>query len=232
MVPDRWGSRIRSTTSTTRMSTRYQMSWRSRPVPELAQALNGLPIAALQLVFSALIPLTQAGGEKEHHAHLGHLRGLEAQRAQLQPAGGLVAGAADHQHRHQQQDGRQHDKGRNPPQPLVVEFGGHIHDDQPHHREGGLALEIEGGVVVGDLLHRRSIGGGGQQHDQPDAQQQQHQGQEGQIHRPPGQLLLPGQIPFCNPCHGFPPFDQRKTMGILPLRPGRTFPVRALGTGS
>ena len=156
----------------------------------------GSPIAALQLVFSALIPLTQAGGEKEHHAHLGHLRGLEAQRAQLQPAGGLVAGAADHQHRHQQQDGRQHDKGRNPPQPLVVEFGGHIHDDQPHHREGGLALEIEGGVVVGDLLHRRSIGGGGQQHDQPDAQQQQHQGQEGQIHRPPGQLLLPGQIPF------------------------------------
>ena len=152
------------------------------------------------------VPLGQARRKIEDDAQLRHLRGLElGQAGQLDPAVGAAGGDADVGHLHQNQQhegGGQHEDGH-PSEILVVELGGQVHDDHPRRGKNGLPLDVPGGVVVGHRLVVIGRGvGGGEHHDEADAGKQQHQHQEGQVQRPPGQLLFHRQVALGFGRHG------------------------------
>ena len=159
-------------------------------------------------VFIALvllrIPLAQPGCKEQNDRNFGKLRGLKFD-SQLQPPAGAVALHAQGGVDQQQQEDRPHQRdGGHPPEGLVVDFGDHIHGHHSHPAEHGLTGNIKQGVpvvVVGGGV------GGGEHHNQADAQQKEHQHQEGQVHGAPGQLFIDGQITFGLSGHGLPPYS-------------------------
>ena len=186
--------------------------------PLAGSAQEGAAVPLLVLGRAKLdAPLGQPRRKIQDDAHLGDLRGLETDGAQLDPTRRAAAGFADAGDEHQQHQHHrpgQHKDGH-PAELLVVDLGDDEHGHHAHQREPELTVEVVQGVSpgVGDLGGQIIHGGGeggGQQHDQPQSRQQHHQRQEGQVDGPPGQLLLDGQISFGFSGHGTRPFRRIK----------------------
>ena len=153
-----------------------------------------------------LLPLFGDGlREKGDEAQLRQVRGLEGQGGvgDAQPPGravgadgqqasvGLGTGDDDQE---QQDQGHPQAQPRQAPEALVVDFGHPQHQPNAQSREDRLPLDEVQGVVAQIGAGLRVGEAGGEEHDEPDAQQHHGQQQEGHIQRPPGGF--PGLLPL------------------------------------
>ena len=118
--------------------------------------------------FFSLCPAWTGGWQKQDHRHLGHLRGLELDRADAHPALHLIElHSQGTEGQHQQKDSGHDARYGQQSESLVVDLGDKEHDHypQPRHRPPGFDIYQRVAVVV---IGRGK--GGGEHHDESHAQ--------------------------------------------------------------
>ena len=127
--------------------------------------------------------LGEEPGEDDDHERLGELRGLNPDRAHVQPARGAVGRGAHQRHREQHDDGEAVDRSQEPAPEAVVDdrqrYRPHETDDESYGLVGGVGLPRVGAGHV----------------DGQDAEPGERQGdkQQRHVHGPPQTgALLPG----------------------------------------
>ena len=124
--------------------------------------------AAAPLLLFLCVPLGQAGGKKQDHRHLGHLRGLELDRADAHPALHLIElHSQGTEGQHQQKDSGHDARYGQQSESLVVDLGDKEHDHYPSRGIDRLVFDIYQRVAVVVIGRGK---GGGEHHDESHAQ--------------------------------------------------------------
>ena len=103
---------------------------------------------------TCILSRTYMLGKKQNYGNLGKFRGLEAERAYLQPAesaAAVIHSAGIAQHQHQRKEEAHADKAGQSQllDPFIGEIGSDSHADEAEQRRKGLLLQKVKGIVIG-----------------------------------------------------------------------------------
>jgi len=126
-----------------------------------------------------LILLGQNGGEEDHGCQLGELRGLDRERADLDPSPGSSANIAEHERGHEARNCNDEDGDGELSVQAIRDLREHDECGETQPDPDDLALDVE--EMVAGLSNRDD--GRGREH-RPEANDEQHDDRHNQEHRP------------------------------------------------